>query len=279
MQNVIGGMASKGLVWLFEQFGSWVYEWIFGAVSKLVDDILSLTTSATSVFWDVPAIELCLDFFTWVNGVVLVVSLLFLCVEITEQNGRVNWSIVFTNLFKGFAFVFFNRYIGLATFVVTEQATQAMDIALNTPSSAIIGTWLTGMNSGIFIILMILVVLAAFVSFFIMSMLRNGSLLVQIFSSAFYIPSIIRGDTAKLTDWLEQTVAISATYFIQYLLFCIGLDHLTGFSGPGLVTTATCWLTMFFVPKILSKFGYSSGTASVLSAAGSVVNSGISFVK
>lgn len=283
MQNVLGGMANKGLAWMFEQFGSWTYEWIYGGISKFADIVLSLTTTATNVFWDVPAIEVCLDFFGWVNGIVLVVSLLFLCMEITEQSGRVNWAIIFSNCCKGFIFVFFNRYIGLATFTITEQATQAIDVNLSAPSSALISSAVSkltaGATSGIFLIIMTLAIVAAFIAFFIMAMLRNGTLLVQIFSSSFYIPSIIRGDTAKLGDWLEQTVAISVTFFIQYLLFCIGLDHLSSFSGPGLVTTATCWLTMFFVPRILAKFGYSSGTASVFSAAGSVVNSGMAFVK
>lgn len=283
MQNVLGGMASKGLGWLFDQHGSWLYDWIYGGISKFADNVLSLTTNATSVFWDVPAIEVCLDFFGWVNGIVLVVSLLLLCMEITEQSGRVNWAIVFSNCCKGFIFVFFNRYIGLATFTITEQATKAIGVNLKSPSSAFISSAVSkltaGATSAIFLILMTLAILAAFIAFFIMAMLRNGTLLVQIFSSSFYIPSIIRGDTAKLGDWLEQTVAISVTFFIQYLLFCIGLDHLSSFSGDGLVTTATCWLTMFFVPRILAKFGYSSGTASVLSAAGNAVNSGMAFVK
>lgn len=279
MEGVVGGLATKGLVYLFDQFGTWTYDWIFKGISKFAEAVLELTTTATSVFWDVAAIEAFLNFSAWVNVMVLVVSLLFLAMDIAEQSGRVNWAIVASNFFKGIIFVYFNRYIGMVTYQITEQLTTSLNIQMSAPHSLIASLLSTDITSGIFLILIVLVILAAFVAFFIMAMLRNGTLFVQILSSSFYIPAIVRGDTAKLGDWLRQTVAISATYAIQYILFYLGLSFLTGLTGGDLVLTGTCWTTMFFVPKILEQFGYSSGASSVLSAAGNTASAGLSFAK
>ncbi len=283
MTNVIGGMAAKGLAWLFDQFAAWLYEWVYAGLSKFIDSVLQLLTTATNRFWDVPVIERLLDFSAWINTVVLAISLLFLIMEIVEQSDRVNWAIVFSNLVKGLLFVLFNRYIGLATYTVSQTVIEGFDIDLQTPTfsglTAMLSACLGGITGGFFVTFMVVVVFAAFIAFFVMSLLRCGTLFVQIFSSSFYIPSIIQGDTAKMGDWLRQTIAISATYFLQYLLFYIGLDSLTGVSPDAFITTAVCWTTMFFVPKILGQFGYSSGASSVISAAGSLVQSGLSFVK
>lgn len=280
MESVAGGMANEGLNWLFGQFSAWMYGWVYDGLGKAADYILGMTTQATSSFWDVSAINLLLDFSAWVNIVVFVVSLLFLVFDIAEQGGQVQWHIIMTNFFKGIIFVLFNRNIGLMIYQLAVSTTQMLQIDFEAPEiSNILELMQVTQQSGLVIILMILVVAVAFIAFFCMSMVRNGTLFVQIFTSSFYITGIIRGDTAKAGEWLRQTIAISATYFMQYLMFYLGLNSLTGGTGSSMITTFTCWLTMFFVPKIMDRFGYASGAASVFSAAGSVAGAGLSVVR
>ena len=282
---MLGGLANQGLSWLFGQFGNWLYNWVFDGIANLMDTILEFTNGATNIFWEVDAVSVILDFSAWVNVVVLVISLFFLMMDVVEQSGRVNWSILFSNLCKGMAFVLFNRYIGQATLQLAIQCADALNIQVDPPAAGIIKSMLGIERSGIFVILVVLVILVAFIAFFFISLLRNGAMFVQILSSSFYIPSIIRGDTAQLGEWLRQTVTIAATYFLQYLLFYLGLGELD--AGIGSVTamskvfviTGTCWLTMFMVPRILERFGYTSGAREVFSAAGSMASSGLSIAK
>lgn len=275
MVNVIGGMASGGLNWLFDSYGHWYITWIYQGLSLITESIMKFVTEVTDVFWETPAIELYLDFFTWINGVVMVVSIVFLLMEIVEQSGRVNWMIVFSNIVKGLLFVLFNRYIGLATYQISAGMTKALGLKID-GSTNFLTSFFNPLMIGLSGFMALIIAIVAFVAFFIMGLIRNGTLLVQIFASAFYIPSIIQGDTAKFGEWLQQTVAISATYFMQYLLFYLGLDNFSGFSGTSFIVTGTCWLTMFFVPRILGRFGYSSGAASVVSSAGNLIHQGLS---
>lgn len=278
MGDIGGGIVNAGLKWLFDQFGDWVGKWIYDGIAKAVEETMKLTTVAANNFWDSPAVELLLNFSGWINMVVLVISLVFLCMDIAEQAGRVSWSIVFTNFCKGMIFVAFNRYAGLMVYQLAISTTSALRLDTNPPKlSSILDAFTDA--SMIITALVALVVAIAFVAFFCMAMIRNGTMFVQIFTSSFYISDIIRGDTAKMGEWFKQTVAIAATYFMQYLLFYMGLNNILGSSEHMLVNVATCWLTMFFVPKILDRFGYTSGAGSVFSAAGSVAGAGLSVMR
>lgn len=282
MGDIVGGIANQGLTWLFDQFGEWTYGFIYKGLSKLANAIIQLSINSASIFWETSGIELFLDFSMWVNMIVLAISLLVLCMDIAEQAGRISWSVVVKNIFKGMAFVFFNRSIGLMTFLLASQLTSALEVQLNRPELNVfdpIKSMESMLGSGLMVIVLGIVLIIAAAAFICMSMLRNGTLFVQIMISAFYIPGIVRGDTAKLGEWLSRTVAISATFCIQFILFYIGLNSVLEYSNEAFILTGTCWLTMFFVPKALDRFGYSSGAGSVFSAAGSVAGMGLSFVK
>lgn len=270
-----GGLAGQGLSWLFDQFGTWATEWIMAGISKAVEAVLESITSLTGGFWDEPAIELFLNFSMTVNIIVMVVALLFLCVEIAQQSGRVNWTVVFGNFAKVIVFIFFNRYIGLSSILFAEILTENLNLSMDAPSPGALIASIANGTSMVGVAFLLLIVAVAFVAFFIMSMLRNGMLFVQILTSSFYIPDILSGDTARLGDWVRQTVAISGTYILQYYTFYLGLTYFS----TSLLTCFTFWLAMFSVPRVLEKFGYSSGAAGVLSAAGSVAGAGMSFVK
>lgn len=270
-----GGLANQGLKWLFDQFGQWAVDWSMAGFSKFVEYILETVTGLTGDFWNEPVIEVFLNFSMTINFIVLTFSLLFFCIEIAQQSGRVNWLLVFSNFAKVTIFIFFNRYIGLASIALADILTVNLNFSMEAPKPSEIIAGIDGATGLIAAALLLIILLVAFIAFFLMSMLRNGTMFVQILSSSFYIPGILSGDNARLGDWMRQSVAISGTYILQYYMFYLGLTYY----ATSLLTALTFWASMFAVPKILEKFGYPSGAGGILSAAGSMAGAGLTLVR
>ena len=88
-------------------------------------------------------------------------------------------------------------------------------------------------------------------------------------------PHNVRGGQIAKTGWSRQADSVMITYFFQYLMFYCGLYIL--YQG-NLITALIPFITMFGVPRLLDKFGYSSGTGGVGNAVTSIIFQGASLI-
>lgn len=252
--------------WLFDLFGTWVAKFFTNAIQKFANDMITFVLELTGEFWNEPLITAFLNFVSGVNGCVAVLTLLIVCFDIVEENGKVNPGMVMMNLFKGSLFAVFARYIGLLTFEVSEIIVTNLSFTAM-PTSADDLTKSLTMNainaSALLFAVALIALVIAFVGFAWCCVVRNASLFVLILSSPFYVADIMRGDTTKMGDWLRQVIAVSFTFVFQYILFHVGLFGLT---------EAKLWLClagfagMSQVPKLLMKYGNSSGSSGLSGA-------------
>ena len=242
--------------------------------------MIKLIASGTDGFWNEPVISQLIVFSKWANMVVFAVTVIFMLFDMAEEyaSGKdVDYSVVFTNTLKALLFAELNSLLAEMSMSISDIITTSMKFKMPTDSSTLfqVLTTNTGNTNALFDILMLLVVLIAVLVFFIMSVMRYGAMFVLILTSSMYIPDILRGDTTSMGSWLRQMVAIAGTYIFQYITFYTGLLYLL---GGNIVMCAILWAGMASASKILEKFGYSTGTRGVFSAAGSLAGQGLSLL-
>lgn len=252
------------MTWLFEMFGQWVSEYYFKLIQDFADSVIDLVLELVDGFWQNNLLEAFLDFSVAINLIVMVVSILILCFDIAEENKPIIWKQIFANLFKGGMFTLFSRYIGMLCLTLSNLIVKYLEIdvdrsalwniPLMTPSGAIGVT-----------LIWIIILVVSFAAFAVVCVTRNASMFVLMMSSALYIPDVVRGDTAKMGDWIRQVIAVTLTFVFQYILFCIGVGGCIAYDP---VTALTGLVGIFSVPKVLQKFGYSSGVTGIFSSAG-----------
>ena len=133
--------------------------------------------------------------------------------------------------------------------------------------------WMDAISSGFGIGYLICII--ASIYFFWQSMKNSGLMFLHMMTCALYVPSIVRGDQTAMGGWIRQAASIMLTYFFQYLMFYCGLYIL--YQG-NLITALIPFITMFGVPRLLDKFGYSSGTGGVGNAVTSIIFQGASLI-
>lgn len=252
------------MTWLFEMFGSWVSDFYLSMLQDFADSVIDLVLQIVDGFWQNNLLEAFLNFSVAINIVVMVVSILILCFDIAEESKPIIWKQIFANLFKGGLFTLFSRYIGMLCLTLSNLIVKYLQIdvdqsalwnvPLMVPSSAISAS-----------VIWLLILVISFVAFGVVCVMRNASMFVLMMSSALYIPDIVRGDTAKMGDWIRQVIAVSLTFVFQYILFCIGVGGCISYEP---ITALTGLVGIFSVPKVLQKFGYSSGVTGIFSSAG-----------
>ena len=60
--------------------------------------------------------------------------------------------------------------------------------------------------------------------------------------------------------WIRQALAILLNYFFNYLIYYIGLFL---FVQGDLFSAVIPWAALFTVPRLLDKFGFSSGSGGI----------------
>ncbi|WRS29022.1 conjugal transfer protein TrbL family protein (plasmid) [Oscillospiraceae bacterium MB08-C2-2] len=254
--------------WLFDLWADLTQNLLQKLVMGYAEFLLGLSLNASTDFWNNPIINLLIEFSGWMNMIVMVVSLLFLLFDIMEEStGRgVEWGMVFLNLVKAMVFVFTNRWVAVLAMQLGELIASSISFRGDVTG---ITTNLEKLNqlagSASNMILMILVVCIVAVIFLFVALRRFGAMLLQIFTSSFYITDIIRGDTSKLGEWIRQTLAIACTYVFQYMFFYLGLIFVS--NGEPMLGIA-CWISITQVDKVLQKFGFSTGAQGMLGTVG-----------
>ena len=259
MGNIVTGIAG----YIFNSF----IEWLEEKTLSLAAFAISFINKYVLSFFENEVIDAFMDFSTWINFFVFAISLLVVIGDIEEEKASdkpVYWSVVFTNTAKAFAFAGLARWIAVLSMEVSNKITTYFGLSIDVDDfelniNRIIDTVIRpemGMKMLLNTIFLI-VILFAVIFFAVSSLKRFGIMFVHIFTSALYIPDIIRGDTTKMGEWFRQMTAIVLTYVFIYILFFIGAGF---FSADNIVPCFACWLAMPAVSKVLNRYGWTSGT-------------------
>lgn len=251
------------MTWLFDQYGEWVKGFYVSVFQDVTNTIVDGAILITDSFWKDSLVNVFLNFSVTVNVIVAVVTILILCFDVAEEGKAINWSQVIGNVMKGALFALFSRYIGLMCLELSNLIVSKLQVKYD---SETVWTGITNFNSGQ-IIMWCIIIIIAFVAFCAMCLVRNASMLVLIMSSSLYVPDIIRGDTAKMGDWMRQVIAVSFTFVFQYVMFNLGVSGLL--EGQPFICLGG-FVGMFVVSKMLQKYGYSSGVTGMASSAGNM---------
>jgi hypothetical protein len=243
-------------------------EWFNKKVLMLCEWGIGMSTSAANGFWDVPLINSFISFIQWVSVGMVAAATVMLMADIMEEAGKerhIEWSMIFTNFFKGVGFALVAPTAGKYALLISSQMANLLNLseALTSKTNVMLQNpiWL------------LLVTIIACLIFAFMSLSRFGIMFVQILSTPLYISDIVRVETAAMGSWIRQTVAIALTYLFQTILFYLGAFFMTMQTQPFL--GLACWLAMPQVSKILQKYGMSTGVTGVVSSAASAAQTGL----
>lgn len=281
--HVRGDLMSNLISLFFTFFENQIKNWFTDALAVM----FQLATAITNDFWTDPIINVIMAFMHTIANVILVCSLVFMLFDIAEEASgfkSIPWGTVAINFLK--ATLFANAFIwfGMNITNLAGEITAMFPIAdiASADATAILNVfWPAGLIVSIMVACFLV---AAYICFIFMSVLRFTNMFIHIFGGLYYISDIVRGDTSALGSWLRQAIVIACTYIIQFLMFTIGASILLDTSNyltPSTVMGAGMIVGMFFVPKILQKYGQSTGItgiAGTVSQAGNILSSGRALV-
>lgn len=255
--------------WLFDQFGEWLQSFYTSLFEGIANDVVDLSLSIVNSFWQDDLITTFQNLSLTINLTLAVLSIILVLVDLAEESKPILWAQVFGNLLKGVIFAGFSRFIGQSTMLASNLIVENLHISFDASALVSVINSLPGTFIG-HTIIWCLVIIVAFVAFFVMCLIRNASMFILMFSSALYIPDIMRGDTAKIGDWIRQVVAVSFTFVFQYIMFNIGISGMVAGDASGYIQCLTGFVGMFVAPKLLERYGYSSGVAGIASNVGNM---------
>lgn len=214
-------------------------------------------------YWDEQIVIAILAFLQWLSYFIFSCSMLVLIADIAEENSSlrsgqfktIEWPTIFINVLKAIAFIEIAPIAGRLSLELGGRLLWRMDVS--------------GMLQGAVDISRIgwamLAMTIAVIIFVLLGSIKFGQMLIQVLTVPFYIPDIIRGNTKAIGDWLHQTLAIACTYLFQYLLFIIGIIF---YLDSNFVASIGVWVAMGIVPRLLAKYGMSSGFTGLVSSVG-----------
>lgn len=257
---------------IVNNFFEGIHVWFVNWLSDMLQSVMIWLNYLNINFWDNTLIVALLKFSAWINGIVFVVAFLLSVFDMAEEAGsfkQINFVVMITNFIKGNIFVlcytFIAQYIMNIANILNEYLPLNITVNKDIISDRIAIIAQTG--GVIPDVLALLGFLVASIGFTVTALKRYGLMFIQILTSAFYIPDIVRGETQKIGDWLRQTIAIAFTYTFQFLLFYLGMMIiLTATVFTNILLGVGLWLCIPAVSMLLAKFGISSGSKGMLSS-------------
>lgn len=250
------------------------FAWLRDSVAKETQELLIKTEDVMNyglmvTLWEDPMVVACLNIARTLSMLLVAATLVVVIFDIAEEvsgHAIIDWGRVVSNFIKGLSFAYLAPSIGK---VIMQTATSMAtvfrhNLAEIDPSKALT---------------MAIIYLVGHVVFTLTAMMRIGSMFVLCLTSPFYVPDIVRGETKAIGEWGRQVIALGFTYLFQYLLFHLGASYIETATrlevrdGFQLLIGFSLWMAMTQVPKLLSKFGMSSGTAGVVTSATQTVGS------
>jgi len=230
---------------------------------ELSNIIMGWISNNTQNYWQHPIIQTIIAFYSGFCMIALVTSVLAMFFDIAEEtmaSKSVDYGTVFFNFIKAFTFMITAPLICSFSIEIGNIITNAIGFGSGLQFD---GNALQDIIQQVNVIMLLLVavlLVIATIGFLMMSLVRFAHMIIHLLTAIFYIPDIVRGNTASIGDWVKQMIAIAGTFVIQYLLFAIGISV---FTNSDILLAMGMWVGMFSVPKILGKYGMSSGIAGL----------------
>lgn len=259
---------------IFQNLWEWWLENVTGAIFDWLTEALIFMATSSEEFWQEEFVDVLLKIsvvMSTISFAVAFVMMLFDAAETLAEEKPIFLSTMISDSIKALVFLNAAPYIGRAALFLLFDILRS----LNWRDSLLenVESWVAGISSGFGIGFLIFIIGSIY--FFWQSMKNSGLIFLHMMTCALYVPSIVRGDQTAMGGWLRQSAAILLTYFFQYLLFYMGVYLI--FTG-GIIVSLVPFITMFGVPRLLDKFGYSSGTGGMGSTVSSIIFQGASLV-
>lgn len=231
----------------------------------LITTMLQWSVSLTGEFWSFSLVSGLVRFCVNLGRGILIATFLVVLFDIVEDvtaGRKVFASTAISNLFKAMAFVELAPRLGQYSLDLCDRLVVALNLKLTSENTVIDNV--VSAVAGLFAI-----IIAAFACgyFLFQTLKRFGTMLIQVMTSVLYVPSIIRGDTTAMGSWLRQTISIALTFFFQYFMFYLGITLIQ--RADSFLIGIGCWASMGMIPRILDKYGLSSGTGGGLASVAS----------
>lgn len=241
-------------------------DWLNSKIIQFAAFLIKMINNYVLVFFENNTINQFLNFSTWINTFIFCVCSIVVLVDIAEEKASgkpIYGAVAFTNIVKAFAFAQFARWIAVWSMEISNTITSYFGVSLSADNFSLrINDFITTLSVStdilvlIHIVMMLIIIISVLV-FMVMALKRFGTMFVHIFTSALYVPDIMRGDTTKMGEWLRQMTSIVLTYVFVYVLFFLGCSF---FNSDDILLSLACWITMPFVSKILNRYGWSNGS-------------------
>lgn len=239
----------------FQKFQTGVVNFFTSLISVVTQGVLNL--------FNTPILLDFVEMGILVGRLVFGATFLILLIDLLEEAGSwkseqakaIEWTTIFFNLIKAVVFMEFAPKAGIVCFRLIVESVSTFD---PTP-------YLNGMLTSIPSMLIgALVGIVAVGGFAIVSVMRFGAILVQSFTVFLYVPDVVRGHTTAMGSWIRQTVANLLTFFLQYVMFFMGLTLCV---DGQFVPACALWIVMCMLSKYLDKYGMSTGVTGAISTA------------
>lgn len=245
-ESLSGTIAEEVIGALYNKMAEWL--------SETITSMMQYATGISTNFWGNEVIAGFMELSRWVAYAMFFVGIFFVIADYIEDrsaNKPVYLSTLVVNIIKGMAFAFLAGYICQYSLLFVESLT-------GTLTSFILPFDITNFNAMTLItpLAMLLLGIIAAAYFIFQSLKRFGAMLIQAVTAFLYVPAIVRGDAEAIGNWLKRTIAISLTFFLQFVLFHLGLNFLL--SGVELIGLAL-WFSMGSVTKILDRYSIQLG--------------------
>ena len=239
---------------------SWIFETILSGTLDICTNMVQWCASASVSFWDASLVNTLLQAGAGVSILVWAVSLIIVIQDVLEaisEEKRVYLGSVIGDSLKAIVFSQASPFLGI---LVIKFLFQIM--ALLNWSDSLVANWqsMIAVATGFSGILGIIITVIASVYFFYASIKNSGLFFIMLLLCPLYVPAITRGDHSAMGGWIRQALAILLTYFFNHLIYYIGLFL---FVQGDLFSAVIPWAALFTIPRLLDKFGFSSGSGGV----------------
>lgn len=232
-----------------------------------------ITTDLPSNFFDNQFVSASLDFFQWFGIVIFAVSFILMLLNVIESRAAgeyVNFSTVFSGIYKSFILLVFSRPLVIWAFDFSHTiATSLLSGIANNVTLPQLPTGLGAILDGIkeagnlSLISIIMLIMTIVVFFQILTL--YGMLYIQIVTGYLYIADVMRGDQSAIIEWTRDVASTGITFMLEYIFYSAGfyimdMNALNSISAcaPGLILI----IGSAAIPTALRKWGYSHGSGS-----------------
>lgn len=256
-------------------FFKYLWTLLCESIIKFIMDVISIINTNLLNAFSIPVISDFIFLGIRLGEILYAATFIILLMDIAEEASSmksdqfkaIEWTTIFANLVKAFIFVEAAPRLAIMSMQTGARLVKEFD-----PSSYLNFINSTAPHLGL---IGLLIMLVGVVGFALITMMRFAAMLIQAFSAFLYIPDIVRGHTTSMGDWIRQAVCICLTFFLQQVLFFMGI---VCFYSSDVIPACMLWLGMFYTPVFLGKYGMSSGVTGVLSSGARIATSTINLI-